>query len=91
MDERRTVLRDAGLFAVDGVIRQVGPGASLPKEADEIIDARGMVVLPGLINTHHHIFQALTRCVPAAQNLDLYNWLIALYPAWAGVTREDCW
>jgi cytosine/adenosine deaminase-related metal-dependent hydrolase len=90
MDERRTILRDAGLFAVGGVIRQVGPSASLPHEADEVIDARGMVVLPGLVNTHHHLFQGLTRCVPAAQNLDLYNWLVALYPVWKGVTRADC-
>jgi cytosine/adenosine deaminase-related metal-dependent hydrolase len=90
MDERRTVLIDAGLYAADGVIRQVGASASLPQEADEVIDARGMVVLPGLVNTHHHLFQGLTRCLPAAQNHDLYNWLLALYPVWAGLTREAC-
>jgi cytosine/adenosine deaminase-related metal-dependent hydrolase len=90
MDERRSILEDAGLFAADGVIQQVGPTRSLPCEADEIIDARGMVVLPGLVNTHHHLFQGLTRCLPVAQNHDLYKWLLALYPVWAKVTREAC-
>lgn len=88
MDEQRTVLNDAGLLAVDGVIEQVGNTERLPREADDVIDARGYVVLPGLINTHHHMFQALTRCLPIGQNQDLYGWLGALYPVWAHLTAE---
>jgi len=90
MNERRTVLGDAGLFAVDGVIEQVGPTEHLPREADQVIDARGYVVLPGLINTHHHMFQALTRCIPSGQTHDLLGWLGALYPVWARLTPEAC-
>lgn len=90
LDEQRSELANGGLFAVDGVIRQVGPSDTLPREADEVIDARGMVVLPGLVNAHHHLFQGLTRCIPVAQNRDLFNWLVALYPLWAKVTGEAC-
>jgi cytosine/adenosine deaminase-related metal-dependent hydrolase len=56
--------------------------------ADEVIDCSGKVVMPGLINTHHHMYQSLTRAVPAAQNADLFNWLKALYPIWARLTPE---
>ena len=88
MDDADTVWRAAGLYAVDGVIRQVGPTAELPTEADERIDARGMMVLPGLVNTHHHFFQALTRCTPAAQDAELFDWLTTHYPIWARLTPE---
>ena len=52
-----TEIRDAGLFARDGVIEQVGPTSSLPDNADQIIDMTGHVVIPGMVNTHHHLFQ----------------------------------
>jgi len=70
------------------VIEQVGPSATLPQTADEVIDASHHVVLPGLINTHHHMYQSLTRAVPAAQNGELFNWLTNLYPIWANLTPE---
>jgi len=60
----------------------------LPGVADEVIDCSGKVVLPGLVNTHHHFFQTLTRAVPAAQDADLFAWLRALYPLWARITPE---
>jgi cytosine/adenosine deaminase-related metal-dependent hydrolase len=88
MDDRRRKLEDAGLFVRDNVIEQVGPMDELPTTADQVIDARGMVVLPGLVNTHHHLYQTLTRAVPAAQNANLFNWLKTLYPIWAGLTGE---
>jgi 8-oxoguanine deaminase len=88
MDDQRRRIPDGGLFARDGVIDQVGPTAALPAEADRIIDAHGQVVLPGLINTHHHLYQTLTRAVPAAQNADLFHWLQTLYPIWAEMTPE---
>jgi cytosine/adenosine deaminase-related metal-dependent hydrolase len=89
MNEARAELRDAAIFVRDHVIEQVGPTASLPKVAHEVLDLRGRhVVLPGLVNTHHHFYQTLTRAVPVAQNCDLFNWLKALYPIWARMTPE---
>ena len=72
MDEGRREIADGGLFARDGVIEAVGPTATLPAEADEILDAAGCVVIPGLVNTHHHLFQTLTRAVPAGQDALLF-------------------
>jgi cytosine/adenosine deaminase-related metal-dependent hydrolase len=83
-DDRRW--SDGGLYAEDNVIRQVGPTASLPPTADRIINARDRVVLPGLINTHHHFYQTLTRNLPAAQDADLFTWLRTHYPIWARLT-----
>jgi 8-oxoguanine deaminase len=88
MDDSGSIIAGGGLFVVDNVIQQVGPTAELPSEADEIIDARGMTILPGLVNTHHHFFQTLTRNVPAAQNAKLFDWLVTHYPIWAGLTPE---
>jgi 8-oxoguanine deaminase len=88
MDEKRRCFHDGGLFIRDHVIEQVGSGAEMPAAADRVIDARGMAVLPGLINTHHHLFQTLTRAVPAAQDATLFQWLKVLYPVWSGITPE---
>ncbi|MCU0928981.1 MAG: 8-oxoguanine deaminase [Burkholderiaceae bacterium] len=88
MDEARREIADGGVFARDGVIEAVGPTVSLPATADEVIDARGHVVLPGLVNTHHHFYQTLTRVVPAAQDAELFGWLKTLYPIWARLTPE---
>jgi 8-oxoguanine deaminase len=88
MDDADTRIAGGGVYAVDNVIRQVGTTAELPDAADEVVDARGMVVLPGLVNTHHHFFQTLTRNVPAAQNAKLFDWLVTHYPIWAGLTPE---
>jgi cytosine/adenosine deaminase-related metal-dependent hydrolase len=89
MDDHRREIADGGLFVRDGFIEVVGPTAELPEEADEILNASGQVVLPGLINTHHHFYQTLTRAVPAAQDANLFNWLKTLYPIWAGLTPDD--
>jgi 8-oxoguanine deaminase len=88
MEDTDRRIKGGGLFARDGVIEQVGPTAQLPSQADEVIDARGMVLLPGLVNTHHHLYQTLTRAVPAAQDATLFQWLKTLYPIWAGMTPE---
>ena len=77
-----------GLFARDGVIELVGRTADLPDPADTILDLRGHVVAPGLVNTHHHLYQSLTRAVPGAQDADLFNWLRILYPVWGRLTPE---
>ncbi len=62
--------------------------AELPETADEVLDLKGCIVLPGLVNTHHHFYQTLTRAVPAAQNANLFNWLKTLYPIWARMDAE---
>ncbi len=86
MDATRRQIVDGGLFIRDNVIVQVGPTAELPPTADRVLDARGMIVLPGLINTHHHLYQTLTRCM--AQDSVLFDWLTTLYPIWARLTPE---
>jgi cytosine/adenosine deaminase-related metal-dependent hydrolase len=61
----------------------------LPASADQVLDLQGRhVVLPGLVNTHHHFYQTLTRAIPAAQNVDLFSWLKTLYPIWSRLTSE---
>ncbi len=88
MDEGRREIPGGGLFAVDGRIAAVGTAAELPPTADEVLDLRGHVVIPGLVNTHHHMFQSLTRAVPAAQDASLFRWLQCLYPIWGRLTPE---
>ena len=82
MDDEHRRIPGGGVYVVDNQIRQVGTTASLPPTADEVIDAQGMIVLPGLVNTHHHLYQSLTRAVPAAQDAELFEWLRTLYPIW---------
>lgn len=89
MDGHRREIRDGGLFARNGFIEQIGPSSELPETADQVIDLSGHIVMPGLINTHHHFYQTLTRAVPAAQDVNLFNWLKTLYPIWAKMTPED--
>lgn len=86
MDDERREIPDGALFIRDNVIEQVGKTADLPTNADEVLDLRGHVVLPGLINTHHHMCQSLTRATPGGQNAELFNWLTSLYLMWKGLT-----
>jgi 8-oxoguanine deaminase len=89
MNAARAELRDAAIFVRDHVVEQVGPTSTLPGTADEVLDLRGRhVVLPGMVNTHHHFYQTLTRAVPAAQDCDLFRWLKTLYPIWSRLTAE---
>lgn len=88
MDAARREIHDGAVLVRDNVIEQVGPTSELPETADRVIDARGMVVLPGLVNTHHHLYQTLTRAIPAAQDADLFHWLKTLYPIWAELTPD---
>ncbi len=89
MDDHQREIPDGGLFIRDGFLEQVGQTASLPSDADEVLDLQGHILLPGLVNTHHHFYQTLTRAVPAAQDANLFNWLTTLYPIWARLTPED--
>ncbi|WP_406850840.1 8-oxoguanine deaminase [Herbaspirillum huttiense] len=88
MNEGREEIANGALYIRGKVIEQVGKTEDLPQEADEVIDASHHVVIPGLINTHHHMYQSLTRAIPSAQNGELFNWLTNLYPIWAGLTPE---
>jgi cytosine/adenosine deaminase-related metal-dependent hydrolase len=88
MDDGRRELSNAGLFVRDGIIEQVGASAELPQEADVVLDMSGQILLPGFVNTHHHLDQTLTRAFPAGQDINLFPWLRAHYPIWARRTPE---
>ena len=89
MDEQRREIRHGALLVRNNVIEQVGTTQQLPNTADEIIDLKDRhLVLPGLVNTHHHFFQNLTRVTPAGQNGDLFEWLTAHYPLWSKLTAQ---
>ena len=88
MDPARRRIPDGGIFARAGVIEAIGPTGELPATADRVIDATGLLVMPGLINTHHHLYQTLTRGLPAAQDAGLFDWLVAQYPVWGRLTGE---
>jgi cytosine/adenosine deaminase-related metal-dependent hydrolase len=87
-DDQRREIENGALFLRDHVIEQVGTTAELPAQADRVLDLSDHVLLPGLVNTHHHMVQSLTRAVPAAQDAELFGWLQTLYPLWARLTPE---
>ena len=89
MDGTRREIENGGLYVENGFIKQVGKTGELPEIADEVLDLKDHLVLPGLVNTHHHFYQTLTRAVPAAQNANLFNWLKTLYPNCSRLTPED--
>jgi 8-oxoguanine deaminase len=82
MDSARREIQNGALFVHDGVIEAVGTLDDMPiLQADEVLDLRNHIVLPGLVNTHHHMFQSLTRVM--AQDSELFGWLKTLYPIWS--------
>ena len=91
MDSQSSELKDAAIYIEDHRINWIGRTSEIPREYlenAEKIDMRGYVVLPGFINTHHHMFQSLTRAVPQAQDAELFGWLKTLYPIWGKITPE---
>lgn len=87
MDDARRELHDAWIWIEDGIIRALGVHTDeAPPAADTTHDLRQHVVIPGIINTHHHMFQSLTRCI--AQDRELFGWLQTLYPIWSRLTGE---
>ena len=86
MDAERREIAGADILIEDGVIAAVGV---VDAEGADSIDAAGCVVTPGLVNTHHHLYQTLTRAVPAGQDALLFGWLKTLYPIWARMQPED--
>lgn len=87
MDAARRELAGADVLIRDGVIHEVGPELKAPLA--NVIDARGCVVTPGLVNTHHHLYQTLTRAVPGGQDALLFGWLKTLYPIWSRFGPEE--
>jgi 8-oxoguanine deaminase len=79
---------ERGIVVRQGRIVELVPAGVAATTADAVFDASGHVVLPGLINTHHHFYQTLTRALPAAMDRELFPWLQALYPVWARLTPE---
>ncbi|HEU4318562.1 MAG TPA: 8-oxoguanine deaminase [Acidimicrobiia bacterium] len=86
MDGRE--IEGGGIYIEDGIIVNVGPSDDIPAVADRVVDLTDHVVLPGLINTHHHLYQTLTRAYPGAQDVGLFDWLRILYPVWARMTPD---
>lgn len=86
MDNDRREINNGGLYIEDNQIVQVDETAVLPQTADTILDLKDHIVLPGLINTHHHMYQTLTRAL--AMEMDLFSWLKTLYPIWGNLTNK---
>ena len=89
MDGERREPANADILIEGGRIASVGAGGPEDPAGWEVIDAAGCVVTPALVNTHHHLYQTLTRAVPAGQDALLFGWLKALYPLWARMRPED--
>lgn len=92
IDDDRTEIADGAVAFRDGIIVAVGRTEDLAPiiaQADALVDARGCIVTPGLVNTHHHLFQTLTRALPGATNASLFGWLKRLYPIWGRYRPED--
>ncbi|WP_284164254.1 8-oxoguanine deaminase [Frigidibacter sp. SD6-1] len=87
MDGSRRELSGADIIVGGGKIVAVGQGLQAP--AAEVIEARGCVVTPGLVNTHHHLYQSMTRAVPGGQDALLFGWLKTLYPIWGRMGPEE--
>jgi cytosine/adenosine deaminase-related metal-dependent hydrolase len=87
MNAARTELSGADVLVRGGVVAAVGRGLSAP--GAKVIEAAGCVVTPGLVNTHHHLYQTLTRAVPGGQDALLFGWLRTLYPIWARFGPEE--
>ena len=85
MDDTRRELSGADILIREGRIIEVGHGLTM---AGEVINAQGCVVTPGLVNTHHHLYQSLTRAVPGGQDALLFGWLQTLYPIWSRFTPD---
>lgn len=88
MNDQREELEDGWILVRGRQVVALGSARDPLPEADVVEDMSGHVVMPGMVNTHHHMYQTLTRVIPAAQDSSLFGWLQALYPIWAGLTPE---
>ena len=96
MDDARREIRDGALAARGNVIEKVGTSAEVrawlaadpSRSPARTMDASGCVVMPGLVNCHHHMYQTLTRAIGTGAGMVLFDWLKALYPVWAELDPE---
>jgi 8-oxoguanine deaminase len=88
MDDARREISGGEMLIRDGFIEAIGERNSLAQQADEVADLSGHIVLPGFINTHHHLYQSLDRAYPASQNKSMIGWLGGLYVRWEKLTPE---
>ena len=86
MDDARREIAGADILVKGGTIAAIGPALTT---TGEIVNAAGCLVTPGLVNTHHHLYQSMTRAVPGGQNALLFGWLKTLYPIWARMGPEE--
>jgi cytosine/adenosine deaminase-related metal-dependent hydrolase len=87
MDDARRELSGADILIKDGVISAIGTALEAP-QGTQVVHASGCLVTPGLVNTHHHLYQSLTRAVPGGQDALLFGWLRTLYPIWQRFTPD---
>lgn len=87
-DEQDNLYKDGYIYIEDGVIREIGDKFNNNLLPDEIIDGTGMIAYPGLINTHHHLYQYFTRNLPQVQNMELFSWLKTLYEIWKNIDED---
>ena len=85
-DDRDTVAHQTDLYCEDGWIRAIGP--DLRQEADQVLDCTNLLCYPGLVNTHHHLYQCFSRNLPQVQRLELFPWLVALYEVWKNLNED---
>ena len=85
-DSADTVYENVDLYAENGFIKEIG--VKLDRKADKTIDASHMLCYPGLVNTHHHLYQVFSRNLPEVQNMELFDWLKTLYEIWKNLDAE---
>ena len=85
-DDEDRVLQNADLYCEDGFIKAIG--TALDVTADEVIDGSHMLCYPGLVNTHHHLYQVFSRNLPQVQNMELFDWLKTLYEIWKNLDED---
>ncbi|MBU4128894.1 amidohydrolase family protein, partial [bacterium] len=94
MDDKKTRIENGAIYIEDNIIKDVSPTKQVisriqhPGSSIQTIDASDKVVLPGLINTHHHLYQTLNRNIPAVQDAKLFDWIKILYEIWREITPE---
>ena len=84
-DDDNRVLKEVNVFVEDGIIKSIGTNI---QTADDVIDGSHMVMYPGLINTHHHLYQTFSRNLPEVQNMELFPWLKTLYEIWKNLNPD---
>ena len=87
-DDSNRILEHGDMLVRDGVIAQMGTGLQAPADA-QVLDATGMILYPGLINTHHHLYQTFSRNLPQVQRMELFPWLKTLYEIWKNLDDES--